>query len=58
MKVRLKEMHRNESGIYDLNMDTTYEVLQNRSNLMYCIKSESGRTQLYPTSLFIIDDRA
>lgn len=57
MKVRLKEIYRNESEAYDLNMDTAYDVLQNRSNLMYCIKSESGRTQLYPTSLFVIDVR-
>lgn len=57
MKVRLKEMYKNESEIYDLNIDTTYDVLQNRSNLMYSIKSESGRVQLYPTALFIVDAR-
>lgn len=57
MKVKLKEIFKKNAKSFDLNIHKSYKVLQNRHNLMYSIKGESGNIHLYPCSSFDIVEK-
>lgn len=57
MLVKLKKSFFKESKSFDLKSNKSYKVIQNRHNLMYSIKGESGEIKLYPTNVFEVVEK-
>ena len=57
MIVKLKSSSFKNSKVLDLKSNKSYGVIQNRHNLMYSIKGESGEIKLYPSNVFEIVEK-